>query len=296
MTLRNYFTALWCSTVLFMGCKKDSDDCTTPIPSEPQLIFKYKFDSTQTRLNSIGAVSTVPSSHGAQSPLFNSISSHYIELAQTATTALGTGAVLYHAVETNVGGSIAIDFSKATLKGNNEIFYSVPLKDVAAGTYNYLRVSLAYQNYDIKFRYTASGINYDSSGTIASFIGYNTYINSVKIKNQTLAVNGNRLQGFWAFEIPGISVDSGQASGATTVPNPINGTSPVPAGSCVVTGAFASALTITGNETEDIVITVSLSTNKSFEWEEFSTPGYFEPAAGDRVVDMGIRGLTPIVN
>ncbi|HNR20380.1 MAG TPA: hypothetical protein PKN75_09150 [Bacteroidia bacterium] len=297
MIIPNYFIALLIATVLFMGCKKDSDEDTTPAPVEPKLIFKYKFDSTQTRLNSTGAVSAVPSNHGAQSPVFNSMSSHYIELSQTATTALGSGAVLYHAAETNVGGSLAIDFSKASLKGNNEIFYSIPLKDVAVGTYNYLRVSLAYQNYDIKFRYTTSGINYDSSGTIASFIGYNTYINSIKVKNQTLTVNGNRLQGFWAFEIPGVSIDSGQASpGATTVPNPINGTSPVPSGSCVVTGAFASALTITGNETEDIVITVSLSTNKSFEWEELSTPGYFEPAAGDRVVDMGIRGLTPIVN
>lgn len=298
MTTRNYFTLIISTTVFFMSCKKDSDENTTPTPVEPKLIFKYKFDSTQTRLNSMGLVSTIPSNHGVQSPLFNSMSSHYIELAQTATTALGSGTVLYHAAETIVGGSTAIDFSKATLKGNNEIFYSVPLKDVTSGTYNFLRVSLAYQNYDIKFRYTTTGgINYDSNGTIASFIGYNTYINSVKIKNQTLAVNDNRLQGFWAFEIPSVSVDSGQASpGATTVPNPINSTSPVPAGSCVVTGAFASALTITGNETEDIVITVSLSTNKSFEWEEFSTPGYFEPAAGDKVVDMGIRGLIPIIN
>ena len=51
---------------------------------------------------------------------------------------------------------------------------------------------------------------------------------------------------------------------------------------------------ITGNETEDIEIVVSLSTNQSFEWID-NGDGYFEPAAGDVVVDMGIRGLIPIV-
>lgn len=292
------FAVALSTSVLFMGCKKESDDNTTPAAAEPKLIFKYKFDSTQTRLNSTGGVAVVPPNHGAQSPVFNGMSSHYIELTPTAYTALGSGTILYRADETVVGGSNAIDFSKSSLKGNNEVFFSKPLKDIATGTYNYIRVSLAYQNYDIKFRYNLGGTNYDLDGTVASFIGYNTYINNVKIKNQTLTVNGNRLQGFWAFEIPSASVvDSGQApAGATTVPNPLFSTSAVPAGSCVVTGTFASPLTITGNETQDIVITISLSTNKSFEWEELSSPGYFEPALGDRVVDMGIRGLTPIVN
>jgi hypothetical protein len=55
-------------------------------------------------------------------------------------------------------------------------------------------------------------------------------------------------------------------------------------------------LVITGNETADIVVTVSLSTNKSFEWMENSTPGYFEPAAGDAVVDMGVRGMVVTTN
>jgi hypothetical protein len=67
--------------------------------------------------------------------------------------------------------------------------------------------------------------------------------------------------------------------------------SPIPQGSCVVTGQFLNPLVITGNETQDIVVTVSLSTNKSFEWLENSTPGYYEPALGDVVVDMGVRGM-----
>jgi hypothetical protein len=79
------------------------------------------------------------------------------------------------------------------------------------------------------------------------------------------------------------------------VVNPLFATSPIPDGSCVVTGQFASALQITGNETEDVVITVSVSTNKSFEWVEHGANSYYEPLQGDTVVDMGIRGMIPLV-
>ncbi|MFM2201585.1 MAG: hypothetical protein RL040_785, partial [Bacteroidota bacterium] len=119
----------------------------------------------------------------------------------------------------------------------------------------------------------------------------NTFINNFQIKDSTVNVNANRAQGFWAFETI-YGTQQGQApQGSTTVPNPLFTTSPIPAGSCVVTGGFETPLIITGNEQEDIIVNVSLSTNNSFEWIENSTPGYFEPAAGDAVVDMGIRGM-----
>jgi hypothetical protein len=63
----------------------------------------------------------------------------------------------------------------------------------------------------------------------------------------------------------------------------------------VVTGAFLTPLIITGTETEDVVVTVSLSTNKSFEWTELDGDNKFEPVNGETVVDMGIRGMLPIV-
>jgi hypothetical protein len=219
------------------------------------------------------------------------MSAHYIEMTPNQFTQIGQGAVLYHAPETSQGGSLAIDFNKSNPIGNGQTFYSMPLKDVPAGNYEWLRISLAYQNYDINFRYSMNGTNYDLNGTLASFIGYNTFLNTFRIKDSTVTVNANKLQGYWAFETP-YTVSQGQApAGATTVPNPIFATSPVPQGSCLVTGSFLSPFVVTGNETSDIVVTVSLSTNNSFEWIENSTPGYFEPAAGDQVVDMGIRGM-----
>jgi hypothetical protein len=282
------------AALLLHGCQDDASN--EPIPNEPRLVFKFIFDSTQVRLDNLGNPSTLPSNHGAQSPRFNKMSAHYIELTPNQFTQIGQGAVVYHNEETTAGGATAIDFSKSNPVGNNETFYSMPLKDLAPGTYDWLRVSLAYQNYDIDFRYNLNGTNYDLIATVASFIGYNTYLSTFKIKDSTLVVNANKPQGFWAFETI-YNVSSGQsAAGATTVPNPIFATSPIPQGSCLVTGSFSQPLVITGNESSDIVVTVSLSTNKSFEWIENSTPGYFEPADGDAVVDMGIRGMVVEVN
>lgn len=278
------------SGVFFLlSCKKESSSQ----PAAPKLIFKFKFDSTQVRLNNIGQPSLIPAGHAAQSPVFNKMSAHYLELAPTALTPLGTGNILYHAPEVTTGGANAIDFSQSSFAGNGETFLSVPLSSVTPGNYEWLRVSLAYQNYDIKFR--ASGLSL--TGTIASFIGFRTYITSYKIKDSTVMLNANKDQGYWAFETSAAGlgfVTSGQApAGATTVPNPIFATSPVPAGSCVVTGQFTSPLQITGTETGDVVVEVSLSTNKSFEWIDADSNGTYDPQNGDQVVDMGIRGMIP---
>jgi hypothetical protein len=193
-----------------------------------------------------------------------------------------------------MGGANAIDHDLGLNVADGQAFVNIPLSDLGPGTYQWLRVSLAYQNYDVRFYYNDVGY----LGTIASFIGYNTYISSFLVHDSTVTVNANKPQGYWAFEVqdPPIPtpVTEGQAPG-TTVVNPIFNTSPIPAGSCVVTGAFQAPVTITGNETADVVITVSLSTNKSFEWTELDGDNKFEPVNGETVVDMGIRGMLPIV-
>lgn len=297
-------SALLClATVLLFACKKNETGNSTA-----KLIFKFKFDSTQARLNNIGQPSTIPAGNAAQSGIMNKMSAHYIELAPGALTGLGKGAVLYHASETTAGGSNAIDFEKAPQAGNGEIFYEVPINKIAIGEYEWLRISLAYQNGDVKIRVdtTINGvsINQDLNATLASFIGYNTYIKSFTVKNQPVTVNGNRTQGFWGFEtnvnVLGTNypvVQSGQApAGATTVVNPLFATSPIPAGSCVVTAAFANGkLKITGNETKDIIVECSFSTNKSVEWRDVNANNKWEPLKGETLVDMGVRGLIPTI-
>lgn len=260
-------------------------------PGEPQLIIRFKFDSTQERLNNLGQPSTVGAGNAAQSPIFNYISSHYVELAPTATTALGAGKILYRADETTAGGANAIDFSKAKIVSENEAFLSIPLSQLGTGVYEWVRCSLSYQEYNINV--WSAGANY--VGTLASFVGFRTYIGTHNIGSYPFAVNGNRDQGYWAFGLQGFDYStSGQApAGATTVPNPMFATSPIPAGSCVVTGKFAENLVITGTETRNIEMTLSLSINNSFEWQEVNADGKYEPSAGENVVDMGLRGLIP---
>lgn len=274
----------------FSSCKKSDDT-----PATVNINFTFKFDSTQARLNNIGQPSAIPAGNAGQSPRFNVMSAHYVELAPNALTPLGTGAVLYNAPVVTTGGATAIDFTKAALTANNGTFLSVPVKSFAAGTYQYLRVSLAYQNYNVWVTTPSGAID----ATVASFIGFRTYLSSYKIKDSTVTVNANKDQGYWAVEgnLGGFGfVSTGQAPpGATTVPNPIFNTSPIPAGSCVVTAAFVTPLVVTGNETSDINVQVSLSINKSFEWVDGNGNGKYEPLLGEQVVDMGIRGMIPKV-
>lgn len=293
--MRNYLLPFMFIALSLGACKKD-EPAPTETPDAPRLIFKFAFDPNQERLNNLGQPSTVPTGHAAQSPIFNSISAHYLEMAPSAFTALGGGEVLYVGPETSAGGDLAIDFGQSKVVAAGERFFSIPLSQVTPGDYEYMRVSLAYQNYNISIRQSG----FDFQGTLASFIGYNTYIQNYTINSQNVEVNDDKLQGYWGFETMFMGTPywtQGQApAGATTVPNPIFATSPIPSGSCVVTAPFQAPLTITGNETEDIVITLSLSTNNSFEWIEQNVDGKYEPSAGEAVVDMGIRGLIPYVN
>jgi hypothetical protein len=283
-------SALGFAILAVVACKKKE----VIISNTAKINFIFKFDSTQPRLNAIGQPSVIRLGNAAQSPRFNTMSAHYIELAQNAFTPLGSGQVLYHAPEVSTGGGTAIDFSQAKFAGNNQVFLSVPISSFAAGSYSWLRVSLAYQNFNVYI----NGLGQTTDATVASFLGYKTFINQYKIKDSLQVINANKSQGFWAVEGSAFGqgfVRSGQApAGATTVPNPIFASSPVPAGSCVVTGQFATSLIVTGNETADINIIVSLSTNKSFEWVDVDNNGKYDPLNGDVVVDMGLRGLIPI--
>jgi len=275
------------------NAKKDDGSCLYDDPEEtgPFLIVKLHFDSTQVRLDNFGNPATIPANHSAQSPVFHAMSAHYIELAPNQFTQLGAGDIIYKGAETSAGGSNAVNFNQAIVNGQDEVFVKIPLSSITPDTYNWLRVSLTYQNFDINYRF--GGIDY--VGTLASFVGFKTYITNYKIFNQTITVNGNKAQGYWGFENIqyGVTVE-GQAT-ATTVPNPLSATSPIPAGSCVVTGQFPTPFVFTGNETSDITMTLNLSTNNSFEWFDNNQDGIYETQDGDYPTDMGLRGLIPVI-
>ena len=289
-------------TVSCPTCNFPDSVWTSPVTSSKLLIFKFKFDSTQARLNNLGLPSSIPAGNAGQSPVFNGMSAHYIEMAKYDTTQVGHGAVLYKAEETTCGGNTAIVFCKSVVAKEGDIFFSIPLSSIPPGSYKWLRVSLAYQNYDIKVRVNTNNL----TGTVASFVGFNTYVSKYKMHNavMTPTVNGagNKLQGYWGFYANYLSTEArieGQAA-QTTVVNPNNANSPIPPGSCLVTGQFYNTassanqpLVIMGSETNDVIITVSLSTNKSFEWKETTFDGLYQPDANETVVDMGLRGMIP---
>ncbi len=314
MLKKSCFFLLSVCTLFLFSCQEETDGDNTNNPGGPQLKFKFKFDENQERLNNIGIPEGVAAGNAAQTPDFKGMSIHYIEMAPSAFTQLGQGDVVYRGETTSAGGADAVDFDEATVADEGEIFYSVPLSQVDPGTYEWIRTSVTYQNYDIKFNVVnaddwigfCEGGASNRTGTVASFLGYNVYISEVTPNTETLVVNDDKLQGFWAFEIDDLGalcesfaprLYSGESAG-TTVVNPLFGTSDIPAGSCVVTGAFTQPLTVTGDETEDIVVELSYSINQSFEWIDQIPNGEFDldaanPANSDIIIDMGVRGLIP---
>lgn len=278
---------------IFLGfvvsCQQGRED---PRPEGgPRLLVRLEVDPSQERLGNLGQPVSVPDSHAAQNPLFNLISAHYLELAPTALTQLGDGAVLYHAPETTQGGAKAIDFAQSIVVAPGENWLEIPLSDLPPGTYEWVRLSLSYQNFDIELYF--DGQPYQA--TLASFVGFEQYIDRYELDGETVVVDANKKQGYWGFKSLG-GIRTGQApEGATTVPNPLASTSPIPPGSCVVTGNFSTPLVITGDETEDLQLTMSLSINQSFEWIDRNGNNRWDvdPGANEQVVDMGLRGLHP---
>ena len=114
---KTYFIIIWIVSFAFVSCKKKLDS------NEPSVNFIFQFDSTQERLNNVGAPAGVASGNKAQSPVFNMMSAHYLELSPGQFTTLGNGDILYKAPETSAGGANAIDFSKAKFAGDGESFF-----------------------------------------------------------------------------------------------------------------------------------------------------------------------------
>ncbi|WP_452227377.1 hypothetical protein [Lacinutrix cladophorae] len=283
---------LSCFLILSSSCTEDANN-EPENTSEANLIIQLKFNPTQERLGNTGQPVAVATGNAAQSPTISKMSANYIEFAPNGLTALGAGEIIFSGDETTSGGEKAINFQNAEFAGNNETFITLPISEINAGDYEWVRVSLAYQEGNIDFL-AENGNEY--TGTLASFVGYNNYITSFNLNGNEIAVNENKLQGFWAFETLGFTTQGQAPEGATTVPNPLFDSSPIPQGSCVVTGEFENGFTISGDETEDVIVTLSFSTNNSFEWTEVNIDGKYEPSTGEQVVDMGLRGLIPMVD
>ncbi|MEZ5013462.1 MAG: hypothetical protein R2794_04160 [Chitinophagales bacterium] len=288
--------------LLLPACKKD-----VTIYSKAHFIFQ--FDPDQERLDNLGDPSVIPAGHGTQIPDMLRMSAHYIELVPDALTPYKDGSIVFKGPETDEGGDNAIDFAASSFAADGDEFFSVPTGKIPPGTYHYIRVSIAYQECNIHFdlnNIPGYGDLPDQNGTTASFLGYNTFIKDLSVNNLSIPIYTNKLQGFWGFATaftgalePYNALYTGQApAGATTVVNPLHDTAPVPNGSCVITGAFADPLVVSGDETDELYIYLSFSINQSFEWVDTDGDGKWDidatnPEETESITDMGIRGLVP---
>tara|TARA_R110002012_G_scaffold66614_1_gene174104 strand:- start:187676 stop:188611 length:936 start_codon:yes stop_codon:yes gene_type:complete len=291
--------------------------CSTDEPIEnpnagPRLNITFIMDADAERLDNLGNPVSVPEGNAAQDPDFDVLGLHFIGLYPDKFTPYDEGVTVVSTATTGSGGATAIDFDSEVFFNDELNTLSVPLSFVSTGTYEYFRASIGYQKYRIVYNLEGAETeipdwpanvddNIDVDGVVASFLGYNTYIGSYVIDKQTVSVNGNKAQGYFGLETTGEiegfvlnQLTQGEAP-QTTVPNPIDDTSPVPEGSCVVTGQFPSALVIPQNPTEDINVEIVISINQSFEWEDGNGNGKYEPLLGETVVDMGTRGVFPSV-
>jgi len=297
--------------LLICSCKKE-DEPEAESNDSPKLNIQFIMSSEAERLDNAGNPVTIPNQNAAQNPDFEILGLHYIGLFENELTPFSSGEDIFSSPSTMAGGENAIDFNQELFLTESENTYSIPLSSVSAGNYEYLRCSIGFQKFGLVYNLGGaadvnpnwpSGVDddIDIDGTIASFLGFNTFIEDYTIVEQTVSVNGNRLQGYFGLESSGnisgfdfSNLTEGDAP-QTTVPNPISSTSPVPAGSCVVTGLFPEALSIPSNPTEDINVQVIISINNSFEWVDTNSNGKYEPLLNEQVVDMGTRGVFPSV-
>ena len=292
--------------IILYGCKKAPD---------PTITFTVKFDALQDRLDANGQP-TSTSTASAQTPVFNKIGINYFELSSDVNTLLGTGNILLNTPDVAVAGSTdkAVDFSQLKMLADGEVLITMPLKNFAAGQYQYARLSVPYLNFDVAFNLLNvpfAGDFLDERGAFAAFLAPNTFITNYKVFDKTQNVNGIKKRGAWSFETKlslGYAaynnIYNGQIPDSTvTVVNPLRLTSPIPSGASIITGKFAVPLTITGTETQNINVVVSLSINKSFEWQDkIRKNGKWDIEAQantgapvyEPITDFGLRGLNVI--
>ena len=261
-------------------------------PSGPQLRIVLDVDPNQLRLDNFGEPAPEPpDGHAAADPDFLLVGSHSVELVPNELTTLGGGETVFDSPHVNGG----VDFDQLPIATPGDELWSGDLADLAPGTYEYLRVSVSYQRYRIQGHAEFGGMEISTPVEIASFVEGTTYIDSYEIGDEVVSVGGTKEQGYFGAWSQYTGVIEGQAPvGATTVPNPLDATSPIPVGSCVVTAVFDPPLVINGDESDDLTLHITLSTNMSFEWVD-DGDGKWQPF-DEAVVDMGLRGMTVTVD
>jgi hypothetical protein len=288
--------------LLAVGCRKQNN---------ARLYVKIKFDPLQERLNNQGLSTGIGAGNAAQTPAINHVGIEGLEILKTAFSKAGEGSVLFSVPKTNAGGSAAVDYSKLITVKDGDVFLSTPVRDIAPGKYEWLRASVACHNFDLRvnmINIPFVGNLPDERAAFAGFLGTNNYITKYKVWEKEDVVNGNKGRGYWCMETKFNAafnslntIYRGQMTDKNiTFVNPISQTVPTLTGSADVVGRFETPLSITGAETEDITVVLTLSTNNMFEWEEninrngkwdINAQGSNGQPEFEKIKDIGFRGL-----
>jgi hypothetical protein len=278
---------------------------------EAQVHFIIKFDPLQERLNDKGVAVPIPTGRATQTPNLNQIGVECLEIAANANTPVNKGIPVFQSVLKSSGNETITDYAQLKMVKDGETIVSVPMSKLGVGKFEWVRLGVAYQNFDILFSMQEvpfAGNFTDERGSFAAFLSKSNYITTHTVATKSETINGNKPQGYWVFETKFPSayatlnrLFNGKIPDSTlTFVNPLHATAPLPTGSNLIVGRFDTPLSITGQENQDITVTLTLSTNKSFEWEEsILRNGKWDSNAQantgqpsvERVVDVGFRGL-----
>jgi hypothetical protein len=175
--------------VVVSSCKKDEDERTHTARERPRLT-RFKFDSTQVRLNNLGQPERCRPAMGP-SPNFHQMSAHYVSSRLTSGPRRFRE-VMYHAPETSAGGA------RPSISARGRAWARAglpqhPLSDLAPGTTN----GCAFRwpiRHDIDL-HVNSPISMDLTGRIAAFVASNT-TSAHSGEGLAADVNDDKRQGF----------------------------------------------------------------------------------------------------
>lgn len=286
--------------LVFLGCKKEAN---------PQIQVIWQQDPFQERLDNEGRLSPVSSSNLSLSPKLNTIAVEHIELLPSDPTRLFSGATLYSANNKQTVNDTTVSLEKLVFTPQSTPLSTSPLKSLQGKTFQWVCVWLAYQSFDVRFNLNNVpniGTITDESGTFNAFLGANTFISRHKVITKEDIVNDYRPQGYWLFETNLRAAFTtyntfyrGQLPPrSVTAVNPLSATLATPRNSSIFIARLDKPITITGEEKNDVTITLTFSTNQSFEWRDNNRNGRWDidvqNIQNEPVINFGLRGMKAI--
>jgi hypothetical protein len=233
-------------------------------------------DSNEERLDGNANPSVIPSGHGAQSPVSETLKIESIGFLTGESESGGNSLQNnYSVISVDINGSsgnVSGDFRHGS----------------ANFTAKYLRLTLSYEKFTIESKLHGNVENLHFLAFMKQY--YNPY-ESILLGNDTINMDSVLNQGKWFLVLDNQGVDS-LIDGTTTSitePNVLHSQLPNTSdNSCTIICPIDPPITFYKGEPRNLQIKISC--NHSFEWIEHSDPAFFEPLDGDTIYDFGLRG------